>query len=419
MPKLKNDKYQKIRLKALAWSESSALVFSIIVFFAFKMGYVHISPTVLILYAIVFWAVNLGVLYIIVSGKNRSFEDPSLTLPQMYWSTFNTCLAIALISNFDSIFYLLLMLSTVFGTLKVSKNGFILFCFFQSLLLFLALLFKNFYFGESHPFHVVLGWVVFSFCSIVLASLCVSILKLRTKLKSHNDDLKEALKIKTEFLAVMSHEIRTPMNGVIGMLDLARDQEDNPEKKYNLQVAYDSSQELLSVINNILDFTKLESHQAQLEKRTINISVILHDSFFIFSRSAKNKNLHLECHLDDNLPTEIKGDAFKIKQIINNLLNNAIKFTNSGTVKIAAKKAINTNSIIISVSDTGIGIEKEKQAVIFEPFTQADSSTTRLYGGTGLGLSIANELSLMMGDGIKLSSNSPKGSIFSFNILDQ
>ncbi len=417
MLKLKTDKYQKIRLKALAWSETSALVFSIIVFFALDMGYVHISLTTLVFYAIAFWIINLGILYIIVSGKNRSFEDPSLTLPQMYWSTFNTCLAIAFISNFDSIFYLLLMLSTAFGTLKVSKNGFILFCFFQSLLLFLALLFKNFYYGESHPFHVILGWVVFSFCSIVLASLCVSILRLRTKLKSHNDDLKKALKVKTEFLAVMSHEIRTPMNGVIGMLDLARDQEDNPEKKYNLQIAYDSSQELLNVINNILDFTKLESNQTQLESQTINLAVILHDLFFIFSRSAKNKDLHLECKINDNLPKKIKGDAFKIKQIINNLLNNAIKFTHSGTIQITAKKETNTNNIIISVIDTGIGIEKDKQAVIFEPFTQADSSTTRLYGGTGLGLSIANELSLMMGDGIKLSSNTPEGSIFSFNIL--
>lgn len=245
-------------------------------------------------------------------------------------------------------------------------------------------------------------------------------LRIEAELEDARRQAERANRAKTNFLSNMSHEIRTPLNGILGMTSLVQMTDINAEQQEYLSLIRRAGTSLLRIINDILDYSKIEAEKLVLEESSYNIRALLHEVVALFDISARQKDLKVTLAVSEDIPYQITGDPVRLRQIVSNLVGNAVKFTDHGTVQISVKPTVTAEGqqgLHFSISDTGIGIPEEQQLMLFERFTQLDSSFRKKYQGTGLGLAISKKLVELMGGSIWVESRPGEGSTFHFTIL--
>jgi len=357
-------------------------------------------------------------------GWNKRCADPSLTLPQIMISVFVNSYVLYHAGDARSIYLLIYLVSFLFGVFQLTTRS----------LFALAAMMVSCYGGvvlarvAMHPASVdvqaelarliVLGAVL---CWFALMGGYIQ--GLRSHLRAARDAAQAANRAKSQFLANMSHEIRTPLNGVLGMAELLQDSRLDEQQQHYVRTILTAGGGLLDIINDILDITKIEAGRLSLDPIDTDLAALIGDTMAMLRPRALQKGLAFESAIGTEVPARVRVDPVRLRQILLNLLGNALKFTERGEVALSVCVACGRHGVPMhravlrfEIRDTGIGIDGQAQARLFQAFSQADASTTRRYGGTGLGLHVSKQLVEMMHGSIGVDSEPGQGSIFWFTI---
>ena len=431
------NKEQEVRMRRFLMAAGSSLMVIALAALCWWQGILDFIPFLQATLAIVFLIVLFYTAF--RTGWNRRFSDPSLTLPQIVTSILVISHLLFFANEARTLFLLIYMVSFTFGMFHLSTRQifgiayFILACHASVI----VLLWK--FRPDSIHLHVELvQWAVMAAVISWFAGMGSYLSNLRRKLRRSNVELEDALRslrdsamelrqakdaaeaanhAKGEFLANMSHEIRTPMNAIMGMTELALETKLDTEQHEYLTTVKSAAENLLIVINDVLDFSKIEAERLDLECIDFNPRETLSAVLGIVAQKAREKGLELLSRIEPEVPCIVHGDPGRVRQVLLNLVGNAIKFTECGEVEVRVsvdERDEETVTLRFTVRDTGIGIAPEKQQLIFASFSQVDASTTRKYGGTGLGLAISQRLAQMMGGRVWVESEPGVGSSFFF-----
>ncbi|MDE2433370.1 MAG: response regulator [Burkholderiales bacterium] len=372
---------------------------------------------------------NLIFFTLIKTGLNLKSKDPSLTMWQMLGALLAAYGALHFAGQARNTLLVSLVVAFGFGVFKLSAFELA----FVSFIGVLAYATDSWWTIQHHPGVLDPKQEILAVVSLIVVGTWISVFaghmnNFRRKMRETNralvrarEDAEAASHAKGEFLANMSHEIRTPMNGVIGMLESLSMTKQTPEQKELTGIAKNSAESLLSLINDILDHSKIEAGMLVIESIRFDARQLLENIADSMALTVGKKNIDLILDIEPGMPTQLVGDPNRLRQVLSNLLSNAAKFTTEGHIRISAKPCEpytggNAVRIQFCVEDTGIGMNPEQTTKIFEKFTQADVSTTRLYGGTGLGLAIFKQLVSLMGGDFGVESEAGKGSRFWVNM---
>ena len=418
------DRRQRVRIVRFLMASASSFLVVLLFAAGNLLGFVPLhallSGTALIVaFVVVFFA-------LFHTGINLRFSDPSLTFPQIMSSVLVTSWVLYHAGDARTIYFLMYMVAFLFAVFQLTTGRLVLLAaaMICAYLTVLGALWVN------HPEQLDLKLEALRFIvlSAVLGWFAVMggyIQTLRARLRNARDSAHAASRAKSEFLANMSHEIRTPMNGMLGMTELLLDTPLSDGQRRYTQNVRSSCEALLTIINDILDFSKIEAGKLQFDAVDFPLRDLVEEVVELLAARAHAKDLEVLLRIDDDVPDVVHGDPGRLRQVLVNLIGNAVKFTERGEVEVRVRRAAETGgtapegscALEFVVRDTGIGMTEEARGRLFSAFTQADGSTTRRFGGTGLGLVISQQLVQLMGGKIEVESEPNAGSIFRFTAL--